>query len=71
MNRKSRGFWNSFCDSHRGLNGWLVVQWLTTLIQLRAHPSTAVASTYDSVLSGLVSISLLLTAVGKDNPAEE
>lgn len=59
------------CDSHRGSSVWLTVQWQTTLIQPRAHPSNAVGSTYDSVLSSLVSINLLLSAVGKDNPAEE
>lgn len=71
IDHKSRGFCCFSCDSHRGPSGWLIVQCLTTLIQPRAHPSSPVASTYDSVLSGLVSINLLLSAVGKDNPAGE
>lgn len=71
INHKSRCFCCSSCDSHRGSNVWLIVLWLTTLVQPRAHPSSAVGSTSDSVLSGLVSINLLLSAVGRDNPAEE
>lgn len=71
INCKSRDFCCSSYDSHRGSSGWLIVQCVTTLVQPRAHPSSAVASTYDSVLSGLVSTNLLLSAVGKDNSAGE
>lgn len=41
------------------------------LVQPRADPSSAVASTYDSVLSVLVSSNPLIAAAGEDNQEEK
>lgn len=41
------------------------------LVQPRVDPSSAMAGTYESVLSGLVIINQLITAAGEDNPAGE